>query len=57
VKGKVGIAVKYCRPNSEVEHNYTYWVNSKSVAIFELGTKEYPFKRFDTPAREVLNFM
>ena len=49
--------MSYCRPYSASQFNYTYYVDSGSKNYFELGTFEHPFKNFDPPAKEILNFM
>ena len=53
----MGATVKYCRPHTNIAHNYTYWVDPESSSYFELGTFEHPFKNMDSPAKEILNFM
>ena len=32
-------------------------MNPNSTSYFELGTYEHPFKNFDSPAKEIFNFM
>ena len=38
-------------------NNFVYYVNPNSSAYLELGTLEFPFKNFDSPAKEIFNFM
>lgn len=38
-------------------NNFVYYVNPGSTSYLELGTLEFPFKNFDSPAKEVFNFM
>jgi hypothetical protein len=58
VHSRMGLKIKYCRPfaNGE-EYHYEYYVDPLSEEYFELGTLEFPFKNFDPPSKEILNFM
>jgi hypothetical protein len=52
------VQVRYCRPFVlNAINEYIYYVNPNSSSQLELGTKDYPFKNMDSPAKEIFNFM
>jgi hypothetical protein len=57
IHGYIGTTVNYCRPYVAQAFNYVYFVDPSSVASFELGTIDYPFKVMESPPKEIFNFM
>lgn len=58
VVGNIDSVINYCRPYvNNTLFNYAYYVDSNSRSHVILGTKEHPFKQFETAFYEIFNYV